>query len=389
MARPLKLDPDQVRWFRAQQTGLVEPLADPATAARASVGIQSQQLAPSLWGLAQRTAGSPTAAEVQAQLFSEPRTLIRTWGNRGTIHLYDAERWRHVIAAKPAWGVDMPRAVLPPDDLVEKARKIAHAAEEPLTRSELMHLVSGRFERELKDYISDAMDPKRLGAGRLLWKLTALGEMCFGEKRGAEQSYALRERWHPQLNWPRLSAARAATELTREYLRCCGPASVQDVAHFFGAKVTDARKWVDALRSEGGLIDLTLPTEADRPMFALAESEQALRAKAPRSEKEWPIRLLPLWDGLLMSHADKFWTVPVESERKAVWKKAAMVCAVVLARGQVVATWQQKVRAKCVDITVTPLSGWRKSRHLGGTKRAAQAYAKHLGRPEAQLILVD
>ena len=114
MARPLSLEPDQARWFRARRTGLAQPLADAATAARASVGIQSQQLAPSLWGLAQRCAGAMTAAQVQAELFEEPRSLVRTWGNRGTIHLYDAAHWRHIIACKPVWKVDMPRAVLPP-----------------------------------------------------------------------------------------------------------------------------------------------------------------------------------------------------------------------------------------------------------------------------------
>ena len=46
MARPLALESEQVRWFRARRTGLVEPLAEPADAARANVGIQSQQLAP-------------------------------------------------------------------------------------------------------------------------------------------------------------------------------------------------------------------------------------------------------------------------------------------------------------------------------------------------------
>jgi hypothetical protein len=389
MARALTLEPDQVRWFRARQTGLAQSLADLASAARASVGIQSQQLAPSLWGLAQRTDGCPSAAEVQAALFEEPRSLIRTWGNRGTIHLYATDHWRKVIAAKPVWGVDMPRAVLPPDEVVDQARQIVEATDEPVTRSEVMHLVKGRFLRELKDYIGDAMDPKRLGAGRLLWKMTATGELCFATKRGAEQAYAQRQHWHPQLTWPRVAGGRAAIDLARAYLRHCGPASVQDMAHFFGARVTEARKWEAALREAGELIDVKVATEAGREHVALAESEAGLREAVPSSQKDWPIRLLPLWDGLLMSHADKSWTVPVEAERALIWKKAAMVAPVVLARGQAVATWQHKARAKCVDVTITPLSGWRKSRHLDGATRAAQAFAAHLGRPEAQVTVAN
>jgi len=104
MARPLKLDAEQARWFRARRTGLAQPLAD-------------------------------TAAEVQAQLFEELRSLVRTWGNRGTIHLYDVDHWRHIIACKPVWGVDMPRAELPPDEVGDKARAIANKSDQPLSRS--------------------------------------------------------------------------------------------------------------------------------------------------------------------------------------------------------------------------------------------------------------
>ena len=387
MARPLALESEQVRWFRARRTGLVEPLAQPADAARANVGIQSQQLAPSLWGLAQRSVGSPTAAALQQQLFAEPRSLVRTWGQRGTIHLYALDHWRAVIASKKVWAVDVRRGVMAPDELVEVAREQILAGEGEVTRSELMPLVRGKFLQEAKDYVGTMMDPQRLGASRLIWQLTVNGELCFAGKRGQEQAYALRKEWHPKLRWPRVAASQAAIELARDYLRSCGPASVQDLAHFFGARVSEARKWEAALRETGELVDVAVEQEADRALFALAEDEAALRADVPGSAAAWPVRLLPLWDGLLMSHADKSWTVPVESERKAIWKKAAMVSAVVLARGQVVGTWQAKARAKEVDITITPLSGWRKSKHLAGAQRAAQAYAEHLGRASVKLVV--
>ena len=61
----LELDEEQVLWFRARRGHLAAPGAtDPADAARALLGAQSQQLAPSLWALAMRTRGRPTAAEV-------------------------------------------------------------------------------------------------------------------------------------------------------------------------------------------------------------------------------------------------------------------------------------------------------------------------------------
>lgn len=348
--------------------------------------MQSQQLAPSLWGLAQRCAGSFTAAALQDELFGDDCTLVRTWGNRGTVHVYDLDHWRQVIASKAAWAVDVQRNVMPPSELVEQAHAQIVASGGMVTRADLMPLVKGAYLRESKAYIGDMMDPKRLGASRLIWSLVNRGDLCFAAKKGAEQAYVLRKIAHPKLKWPRLTGARASLELARDYLRSCGPASVHDLAHFFGARISQANKWEAALRAEGALIDVDVSTESGRACFALAEDEVDLRATAPNGQQEWPVRLLPMWDGLLMSHSDKSWSVPLEAERKLVWKKAAMVAPVVLARGLVVATWAHKLRAKCADVTITPLSGWRKTKHLAGVKKAAQAYAEHMGRPESQVL---
>jgi DNA glycosylase AlkZ-like len=386
VAKALALNPDQVLYFRARRGGLATPWANPAAAARANVGMQSQQLPPSLWGLAQRSAGSPTATELQTELFGKQRSLVRTWGNRGTVHLYDVDHWRQVIASKSTWAVDVQRNVMPPQDLVERAHEKIVAAGGTITRADLMPMVHGAYLKESKAYVGDMMDPKRLGASRLIWSLVNRGDLCFAEKQGAEQAYVLRKVAHPKLKWPRLSGESASLELARDYLRGCGPASVNDLAHFFGARISEANKWEAGLRKEGALLDVEVATESGRACFALAEDEAELQTKAPSGSRDWPVRLLPLWDGLLMSHADKSWSVPVEAERKLIWKKAAMVSPVVLARGRVVATWAHKLRAKCVDVTVAPLSGWKKSKHFAGVKKAAQAYAEHMGRPDTQLF---
>ncbi|MBT3222654.1 MAG: hypothetical protein HN348_26565 [Proteobacteria bacterium] len=98
----------------------------------------------------------------------------------------------------------------------------------------------------------------------------------------------------------------------------------------------------------------------------------------PLADDEWPVRLLPLWDTMLMGHKDKSWTVPNGDELKAVWRRAAFVSAVVLARGRAVAVWSYKKKRKSLDIEVTALSGWRKSLHLKGVEAEAEVLAAHL-----------
>lgn len=54
-----------------------------------------------------------------------------------------------------------------------------------------------------------------------------------------------------------------------------------------------------------------------------------------------------------MGHADKSWTVPDPARRTLVWRRAAFVAAVVLARGRVVATWSHRVRRGRLVVEVT------------------------------------
>ena len=112
-----------------------------------------------------------------------------------------------------------------------------------------------------------------------------------------------------------------------------------------------------------------------------------LQVEPPKGSREWPIRLLPMWDGMLMSHADKTWAVPDEADRKRIWRKAAVVAPVVLARGKPVATWSHKATTKVLKITIAPLSGWREKQHAGGARREAKAVAAHLGLDETKVAI--
>ena len=173
--------------------------------------------------------------------------------------------------------------------------------------------------------------------------------------------------------------------LTRRYLAVHGPATATDVAHFFGARVTRAKAWLDRLEDE------LVPVECgDRSgLVALAKDRADLRKKPPTTAKDWPVRLLPLWESMLMGHADKSWTTPVEADRKEVWRKAAFVAAVVLARGRVVATWTQATKGGRLQVTVTPLSGWRKTKHAASVRREAAEVAQHLELKGADVRVED
>lgn len=383
----IKVEP--VLWMRARRAKLdpTAPLELQGTA-QDVLGAQAQQEKPALWALAMRTAGGLRDSEVRAELMEEPRTLVRTWGQRGTLHIYAKEDWRDVVAMQQEWGPGGRRGAMPPEELILAAGEVAER-EGVVTRAEVMPVLTAGYVDECRRRIEEfggTHDPERFGAGRLLWQLAHRGAVCVAGKRGQEQEYAARSAWFPGLEWPEeVDSREAAVRFTRRYLKAHAPATAADVAHFFGAKVTDAREWLAELEAAGELIGVEC--EGREGLVALAEDEEALKEEPPEGFREWPVRLLPMWDTLLMGHKDKSWTVPVEAERKVVWGKAAMVRPVVLARGRVVATWSHKPLSKRVRVEVQPLSGWRKGKHLSGVKREAKAFARHLGRAEAEVTV--
>ena len=156
-----------------------------------------------------------------------------------------------------------------------------------------------------------------------------------------------------------------------------GPATAADLSHFFGARVATARSWLNNLEADGALIGVLCGER--KGLFARRKDAAELKKKPPGGANAWPVRLLPLWDAMLMAHADKRWAVPEPAEEKRIWRPGGYVVPTVLARGRIVATWKHKQTARRLEIQVQPLSGWRKGKHEAGVRRETKAVARHLG----------
>lgn len=384
---PLEVTEEQVLYFRAMRGGLLKQgLSSPQAAAGALLGAQAQIENPALLGLSQRVTERPTAEALKTQLWEE-RSLIRTWGQRDTVHVYDIHDWADIIAARPLWAQTGRRGEPARQEELEEARAHLATLEDVFTRQDLYEVVPQRLAEELSPVAQTAgQDPIHFAAGRLIWHLAHAGLICTVYKQGSQQAYAYRPYWCPELEWPETrDPIEAAAHLTLRYLSTYGPASKKDVGHFFGARMNEVNQWFDRLHEEGMLLPLQCEGHPALWLSIDDEGEAALRTQPPQDAEEWPVRLLPPYDSMLMGHADKSWTVPDEAERKLIWKKAAVVCAVVLARGRIIATWSQKATKKRLKITIQPLSGWQSSQHKAAVEREAEAIAAHMGRTDTEV----
>ncbi|MEV0825046.1 winged helix DNA-binding domain-containing protein [Nonomuraea rubra] len=124
-------------------------------------------------------------------------------------------------------------------------------------------------------------------------------------------------------------ADQALQRLVLRYLEGFGPASVVDVAQFALVTRKRARGAIDALA--GTLQRLTGPDGSE--LFDLPG------APRPARDTPAPARLLPMWDNVLLAHADRSRIIPPEY-RKLVTRTNGDVLPTLLVDGYVAGVWR-------------------------------------------------
>ena len=339
---------EQALYFRARRNGLISSCGSTlAQSARSLLGAQAQIETYAYQALSLRTADQPQASEVKKALHTSGE-LVRTWGQRDTLHLYAKEDWPLFQSASRLWVRSGRRGGMPDRGLVADIDSYFLEQGRALTRSDLFDVIPKSFWQELRNHPGSGETDEgalRFAATRLIWCLCHEGRLVFGDKVGREVCYLHRDLvWSGE--WPEYEPSKASCEVVRRYFSTFGPATVQDVAHYLGARVSDTRPWIGELEKE-----LTTVTHPERGELMMLHSDiEDLQASDDRGD--WPLRLLPAYDTLLMAHKDKRWILPRAELEPKVWKKAAVVNGVVLVRGQIAGTWSFKKSRRAVDVGV-------------------------------------
>jgi hypothetical protein len=111
--------------------------------------------------------------------------------------------------------------------------------------------------------------------------------------------YAFAEDWIPRV---RVSTADAAEHLVRRYLGAFGPGSPADIASWAGLGAKPVLAAVDRMGSE----------LREYRSDSGAELIDLKGAKIPSVETEVPVRFLPVWDAVLLTHCRRTGVLPEE-----------------------------------------------------------------------------
>lgn len=317
----------------------------PATVVGAICGAHAQVLSAAELSVGLRIPGV-TREAIQHALWEE-RSLIKTYGPRGTVHLLptqDLPLWIGALSALPPTPNPFPEGVRltqsQTDELIAVIAELLAEAE--LTAEELTEAIvvqTGSWAGELVIPAFGGMWPR----WRQVMGLAAhRGALCFGPNRGRAVTYTSPQRWLPGLQPSEARPALAA--LVQRYLYAYGPATPRQFAQWLAVAPSWATTLFDSLREELQLVDV----EGERAWVGAGDS--AAPASAPKA-----LWLLPYFDAYVVGSHPRERLFPGPAAARALAGGQAGNYPVLLVDGEVAGVWHQRRSGRQVVITVEPL----------------------------------
>jgi Winged helix DNA-binding domain len=327
---------------------LAEPAAGlgPADVAGRLCGAHAQVLSAAELSIGRRIAGA-TRTDVQRALWAE-RTLVKTFGPRGTVHLLPAAglpMWTGALSALPSSVPSHPEGVRftagQADEVIAAIADALAGAE--LTVDELTEAIADRVGRWAVERTMDAFQDKWPRWRQLTSTAAHRGALCFGPDRGRQVTYTNPHRWLPGFRPADRDAALRT--LVLGYLHAYGPATPRHFARWLGIPP----------RYAAGLFG-TLAGDLERVML---DGEPAWTAAGDTGTPPRPhrgIRLLPYFDAYVVAGQPRDRLYPGTAASRALTPSGqAGNYPVLLVDGVVGGVWHQRRSGRRLALTVEPL----------------------------------
>src|SRR5262249_24158009 len=333
---------------RMARHALAEPATDlgPAGVAGVLCGAHAQVLSAAELSIGRRVAGA-TRTDVRRALWDE-RTLVKTFGPRGTVHLLptaDLPMWTGALSALPSPVPTHPEGVrFTPAQADEVIAAIGGAlAGAELTVDELTEATAERAGPWAVERTMEAFQDKWPRWRQLTSTAAHRGMLCFGPDQGRKVTYTNPHRWLPGFR-PADGDAALGTLVTR-YLHAYGPATPQHFARWLSIRPRFAAGLFDQLAS--GLERVGLDGE---PAWTVAGDT----GTPPRPHRG--IRLLPYFDAYVVAGQPRERLYPGAATARALTPAGqAGNYPVLLVDGVVGGVWHQRRSGRKLAITVEPL----------------------------------
>ncbi len=322
-------------------------------------GMQGQDYQNSLWAVGLRSRSGTTLATVEDAI--ERRKIVRTWLNRGTLHLAHGKdaRWMMDLfspgLARTASIRDSHLGLA--DTTVKSIENLFSKAlqeREMLTRKEMYRLMEDSGIKTRSNNIGYHM------LYRAAWDRL----ICFGPEIDGEQTFVLMNRWIPDA--AKLERKEAVSELARRYFTSHGPANARDFSWWSGLTMKEIRPALEenstGLESES----------AGKNTYYFGKRHDT------EKETELPVKLLPAYDEYVLGYSDRGHLFVKDTDKSVIHSNGVFKPTLVI-DGKVAGTWRSKPLGKETSVFVKPFRTLQRS-EKDGLKEAALEYGNFLER---------
>jgi hypothetical protein len=351
----------QVCARRLERHALAVPADTVAGVVSAICGAHAQVASAAELSVGLRVAGA-TRATVRQALWTD-RTLVKTRGPRGTVHLLaaaDLPMWTGALSATPAPPYEQGRDLLTPEQTEQVVGAIADALRDAeLTTAELTEQVVARTGPWAGERVMEAFQdrwPRWIAA---MGAATRRGAMCFGPNRGRATTYTSPARWLP--GFAPTTGPDALAELVRRYLYAYGPATPAHFAQWLSVP----RRWATDLFES---LELEQVTVEGAPAW-VAAGDTDFPSDGPTG-----VWLLPYFDAYQVGCHPRELLFPADAAGRALAGGQAGNYPVLVVDGAVAGVWHQRRSGRTVHVTVEPLAPLPAAR-----RRALEAQVERVG----------
>ena len=335
--------------------------------------MHAQVLVAAELAIGRRIAGA-TRRDIQRALW-EDRSLIKTFGPRGTVHLLataDLPMWTGAFSALPLAVPHHPDPVrFGADEADEVIAAIGDALDDAeLTVDELTDAIRDRAGEWAVERTMDAFQDKWPRWRQLTSAAAQRGVLCFGQNKGRNVTYTNPHRWLP--GFQPAAGSEALRQLVHRYLYAFGPASAEHFARWLGVPPRAAREAFESLGDELEAVDV----DGQHAWVTAGDT------KVP-SRSAQGVRLLPYFDAYVVAGQPRAWLFPgAAAERTLTPSGQAGNYPVLLVDGVVGGVWHQRRSGRRVLITVEPLVDLTPAQRRGLEAEAALVATVLEGEPE-------
>ncbi|MGW0573252.1 winged helix DNA-binding domain-containing protein [Streptomyces tauricus] len=313
-----------------------------AAVASPLLAVHAQVLSAAELSLALRLGGA-TRQDVRSALWDD-RSLVKTYGPRGTIHLLAADElpfWSAALTAVPG-ATTQPSAVRMTAGQEEQVVAAVGDALDgrQLTIDELSEEVVARTGPWAGDLVMEAFQGKWPRWRQVMHRAGQSGALCFAPNRGRKATYTRPPRFDP------LPADEALATLVRHYLHAYGPATPQHFAKWAAAPRGWAAGLFSSLAASGGIEEVDFE---GTPAWVVA-GDKDFPTEAVRG-----VRLLPYFDAYAVAAQPRERMFPGAAYERALAGGQAGNFPVLLVDGVVAGVWHQRRQGKRTTVTVEPL----------------------------------